>query len=129
MKYIAFLSPNSFLKISTMFISMVVYMFLFLVIMIFLLGSYSKYKTGIESFQTVGMFYSVEFRKLLMSLYLILTVSLFSLTDNIMPASSIIHRIRTCLFCDMSQTIKNCHSLDFLTILMANLLVTYGTKA
>ena len=46
-----------------------------------------------------------------------------------MTASKIVHRIRTGLFYDMSQTKKNCYYLDFLTILMANLLVTYGTKA
>ena len=75
MKYIAFLLLNNFLKISTMFTSMVVYMLLLIVIMIFFLGSYSEFKAGIESFHAVGMFYFVNFCTLLMSLYLILIVS------------------------------------------------------
>ena len=72
MKYIAFLLLNNFLKISTMFTSMVVYMLLLIVIMILFLGSYSEFKAGIESFHTVGMFYFVNFCTLLMSMYLIL---------------------------------------------------------
>lgn len=45
-----------------------------------------------------------------------------------MPVSNTLHRIRTGQYYNMSQTIKHC-SLDLLTILMVNLLVTYGTNA
>ena len=46
-----------------------------------------------------------------------------------MPVSYIIHRVRTGLYYDMSQAIKYNRSLDLMTILMVNCLMSYGTSA